>query len=144
MLQELIVKESKDKKFNFKKSDENKSYAVQVHCHEKTIIGENIAIESLKLIPKSQVKKIPSGCCGMAGAFGYEKHYDISKKIAEDRLLPYIEKLDNQTQVAITGVSCRHQMKTFQKKLLNIFWRFLLKILFRKEKYEICISRYKS
>ena len=57
LLQELIVKESKDKKFNFKKSDENKSYAVQVHCHEKTIIGENIAIESLKLIPKSQVKK---------------------------------------------------------------------------------------
>ena len=126
LLQELIVKESKGKKFNFKKSDENKSYAVQVHCHEKTIIGENISIESLKLIPKSQVKKIPSGCCGMAGAFGYEKeHYDISKKIAEDRLLPYIEKLDNQTQVAITGVSCRHQIEDLSEKtpkhILEIF-----------------------
>ena len=76
--------------------------------------------------PKSQVKKIPSGCCGMAGAFGYEKeHYDISKKIAEDRLLPYIEKLDNQTQVAITGVSCRHQIEDLSEKtpkhILEIF-----------------------
>ena len=51
--------------------------------------------------------------------------FDISKKIAEDRLLPYIEKLDNQTQVAITGVSCRHQIEDLSEKtpkhILEIF-----------------------
>ena len=73
LLQEILVKESKSKKINFKKNLKKRSIAVQVHCHEKTIIGENISVNSLKLIPNLIVEKIPSGCCGMAGAFGYEK-----------------------------------------------------------------------
>ena len=90
------------------------------------MIGENVSVDSLKLIPNAHVEKIPSGCCGMAGAFGYEKeHYDISKKIAEDRLLPYINSLDNKTEIAITGVSCRHQIEDFSnsnpKHVLEIF-----------------------
>ena len=126
LLQEILVKESKSKKINFKKNLKKRSIAVQVHCHEKTIIGENISVNSLKLIPNLIVEKIPSGCCGMAGAFGYEKeHYDLSKQIAEERLLPYINKLESDTDVAITGVSCRHQIDDLSTKdpkhILEIF-----------------------
>ena len=117
LLQEIITDPSNLNKIKFKNNLDKKSYAVQVHCHEKTIIGENVSIDSLKLIPNSVVEKIPSGCCGMAGAFGYEKeHYDISKKIAEDRLIPYINNMKKNTQIAITGVSCRHQIKDFSNQ----------------------------
>tara|TARA_B100001115_G_scaffold48514_1_gene35875 strand:- start:1968 stop:3275 length:1308 start_codon:yes stop_codon:yes gene_type:complete len=126
LLQEILVKEGENKKINFKKDLKKISIAVQVHCHEKTIIGENISIDSLKLIPNSEVEKIPSGCCGMAGAFGYEKeHFDLSKQIAQERLLPYIKELSSETQVAITGVSCRHQIDDLSEKdpkhILEIF-----------------------
>jgi FAD/FMN-containing dehydrogenase/Fe-S oxidoreductase len=114
LLQEIIADPTNSNKIKFKNNIDKKSYAVQVHCHEKTIVGENVSIDSMKLIPNSKVEKIPSGCCGMAGAFGYEKeHYDISKKIAEDRLIPYINNIEKDTQVAITGVSCRHQIEDF-------------------------------
>ena len=126
LLQEILVKEGKNKNINFKKDLKKRSIAVQVHCHEKTIIGENISIDSLKMIPNSEVEKIPSGCCGMAGAFGYEKeHFDLSKQIAEERLLPFIKGLKSNTQVAITGVSCRHQIDDLSEKdpkhILEIF-----------------------
>ena len=126
LLQEILVKEGKNKNINFKKDLKKRSIAVQVHCHEKTIIGENISIDSLKMIPNSEVEKIPSGCCGMAGAFGYEKeHFDLSKQIAEERLLPFIKGLKSNTQVAITGVSCRHQIDDLSerdpKHILEIF-----------------------
>ncbi len=114
LLQEIIAAPTNSNKIKFKNNIDKKSYAVQVHCHEKTIAGENVSIDSMKLIPNSKVEKIPSGCCGMAGAFGYEKeHYDISKKIAEGRLIPYINNIEKDTQVAITGVSCRHQIEDF-------------------------------
>ena len=126
LLQEILVKEGKNKNINFKKDLKKRSIAVQVHCHEKTVIGENISIDSLKMIPNSEVEKIPSGCCGMAGAFGYEKeHFDLSKQIAEERLLPFIKGLKSNTQVAITGVSCRHQIDDLSEKdpkhILEIF-----------------------
>ncbi|MEC7880581.1 MAG: FAD-linked oxidase C-terminal domain-containing protein [Chloroflexota bacterium] len=114
LLQEIITDPENLNKIKFKSNLANKSYAVQVHCHEKTISGENVSVDSLRLIPNSKVEKIPSGCCGMAGAFGYEKeHFDISKKIAEDRLIPYLSNIEKNTQVAITGVSCRHQIEDF-------------------------------
>ncbi|MBM01611.1 MAG: oxidoreductase [Chloroflexi bacterium] len=114
LLQEIITDPTNLNKIKFKDNPEKKSYAVQIHCHEKTISGENVSVDSLKLIPNSKVEKIPSGCCGMAGAFGYEKeHYDISKRIANDRLIPYLNNIERNTQVAITGVSCRHQIEDF-------------------------------
>lgn len=117
LLQEILVDPVNSNKIKFKDNLKEKFYAVQVHCHEKTMIGENISIDSLSLIPNSKVEKIPSGCCGMAGAFGYEKeHYDISEEIAKDRLLPYLDSISEETQVAITGVSCRHQIEDFSKK----------------------------
>ncbi|MCA9428050.1 MAG: hypothetical protein KC994_23430, partial [Candidatus Omnitrophica bacterium] len=61
-----------------------------------------------------EVSEIPSGCCGMAGSFGYEKrHYDISKTISEDRLMPAIRGKAADTTVVACGFSCRHQIADF-------------------------------
>ncbi len=69
-------------------------------------------VEMLKLIPGAEVQLIDSGCCGMAGAFGYEKeHYEISMKIGADRLFPSIEAQRPDTLIAAAGTSCRHQIK---------------------------------
>ena len=59
-----------------------------------------------------EVKEIPSGCCGMAGSFGYEKeHYDLSMKIGELVLFPEIRKSNTEVIIAAPGTSCRHQIK---------------------------------
>jgi Fe-S oxidoreductase len=63
--------------------------------------------------PKNyKVETIPSGCCGMAGSFGYEKeHYELSMKIAELVLLPTVRQQADDVIIAAPGTSCRHQIK---------------------------------
>ena len=68
----------------------------------------------LGLAAGTEVEEVDSGCCGMAGSFGYEKeHYDLSRTIAEDRLLPALRDMDSDTQVVASGFSCRHQIADF-------------------------------
>ena len=66
----------------------------------------------LGLPSNHKVSVIPSGCCGMAGSFGYEKeHYDLSMKIGELVLFPAIRKTETSTKIIAAGTSCRHQIK---------------------------------
>ncbi|MEL7006880.1 MAG: hypothetical protein AAFN93_29790, partial [Bacteroidota bacterium] len=59
-----------------------------------------------------EVQLIPSGCCGMAGSFGYEKeHYEVSMKIGELVLFPTVRKQSEDVIIAAPGTSCRHQIK---------------------------------
>ena len=64
-------------------------------------------------LPKNfRVQLIPSGCCGMAGSFGYEKeHYEVSMQIGELVLFPYIRNTSQDVVIAAPGISCRHQIK---------------------------------
>ena len=64
-------------------------------------------------LPKNyKVTIIPSGCCGMAGSFGYEKeHYDISMQIGEQTLFPAIRNASEDITISANGTSCRHQIK---------------------------------
>lgn len=78
------------------------------HCHQKALWGTADSIRLLEQIPNVNVSEIPSGCCGMAGSFGYE-HPDVSMKIANDRLLPTIEAHPDAL-VAAPGTSCRAQI----------------------------------
>lgn len=78
------------------------------HCHQKALWGTEATKRLLSLIPNGTVREIDSGCCGVAGSFGYE-HYDVSMKIANDRLLPAIEANPNAT-VTAPGTSCRAQI----------------------------------
>jgi Fe-S oxidoreductase len=65
----------------------------------------------LSLPENYSAREIPSGCCGMAGSFGYEaEHHAVSMKIASLVLLPYLEKLEPEALVAAAGTSCRHQI----------------------------------
>lgn len=80
------------------------------HCHQKALVGSKGSVEALKLIPTLDVTVLDAGCCGMAGAFGYEKeHYDLSIKIANLALVPAVSAEPNALIVA-TGTSCRHQI----------------------------------
>ena len=67
----------------------------------------------MRSLPENDtVETIPSGCCGMAGSFGYEKeHYELSMQIGELVLLPTVRKLSAETIIAAPGTSCRHQIK---------------------------------
>jgi Fe-S oxidoreductase len=82
------------------------------HCFSKALIGPEPFLESLKHAGY-QVEEIPSGCCGMAGSFGYEaEHYELSMKIAAQRLLPIARTaIDEGALIAAGGFSCRTQLK---------------------------------
>lgn len=82
------------------------------HCHQKSLASTTSTKEMLSLPVNYSVDEIKSGCCGMAGSFGYEKeHYDVSVKIGELILLPEVRKAPEQTIISAPGTSCRHQIK---------------------------------
>ncbi|MBC8507126.1 MAG: FAD-binding protein [Chloroflexi bacterium] len=81
------------------------------HCQQKATFGTEDTIKLLELIPNCQVKEIDSGCCGMAGSFGYEKeHYDMSVQLAEMTLAPAVRAADKDTIICASGTSCRDQI----------------------------------
>ncbi len=80
------------------------------HCHQKAIVGTRAAVGVLRAAG-FEVEEIDSGCCGMAGSFGFEhEHYDLSMAIGERRLLPAVRKLAPEVEVVAMGVSCRQQI----------------------------------
>ncbi|GJM15668.1 MAG: oxidoreductase [Thermodesulfobacteriota bacterium] len=111
VLDEFLLKLHKSDKLNidWKKSGPDVFY--HGHCHQRSLIGNTSALEILSL-SGCNVSESGAGCCGMAGSFGYEsEHYEVSKTIAEDRLLPAIRKTSPETIIAISGVSCHHQIE---------------------------------
>ncbi len=92
-------------------NDEHRAVLLHGHCHQKALEGTN-ALEQVLALPGYTVETVDSGCCGMAGAFGYEReHYDISIKMAERRLAPAVRGASPDTIIAAPGVSCRAQIK---------------------------------
>src|SRR5262249_37841068 len=86
-------------------------YVVHGHCHQKALLGIGPTVSALRLVPGMNVKALDTGCCGMAGSFGFEKeHYDLSVSIAGLDLLPALAAEPDATVVA-PGTSCRHQIK---------------------------------
>jgi FAD/FMN-containing dehydrogenase/Fe-S oxidoreductase len=79
------------------------------HCHQKALLGAGGTAAALRLVPELDVTVLDTGCCGMAGSFGFD-HYDLSVQIANLALLPALEKTPAATVVA-PGTSCRHQIK---------------------------------
>jgi FAD/FMN-containing dehydrogenase/Fe-S oxidoreductase len=91
---------------------EEKEILYHGHCQQKSIASTKEALAILGIPAGWKVKEIPSGCCGMAGSFGYEKeHYDVSMKVGELVLFPAIRKANENTILAASGTSCRHQIK---------------------------------
>jgi FAD/FMN-containing dehydrogenase/Fe-S oxidoreductase len=82
------------------------------HCHQKALSTTGPTKAMLSLPANYTVEELKTGCCGMAGSFGYEKeHYDLSMKIGELVLFPEVRNSDSKTIIAAPGTSCRHQIK---------------------------------
>ena len=116
LFDEFIVREARAGRI---KEDAFKEIEAEIylhgHCHQKSLIGVGKCAEMLRLIPGAKVNVIPSGCCGMAGSFGYEKeHYETSMAIGEMVLFPAVRKATQNKEkkviVAAPGTSCRQQI----------------------------------
>ena len=82
------------------------------HCHQKALAGVDASAWIVGLPENYSVEVIPSGCCGMAGSFGYEKeHFEVSMQVGELVLFPAVRSADADTIIAAPGTSCRHQIK---------------------------------
>jgi Fe-S oxidoreductase len=82
------------------------------HCHQKALGSMDTTLKMLSIPLNFKVGMIKSGCCGMAGSFGYEKeHYDVSMQVGELGLFPAVRNAAKETIIAAPGTSCRHQIK---------------------------------
>jgi Fe-S oxidoreductase len=113
MIDEFITREFKSGRINSDLfSDQAASVLVHAHCQQKAIASSSSTIEMLSIPRNYNVREIPSGCCGMAGSFGYEReHFDFSNKIGELVLFPEVRKAGADTIIAAPGTSCRHHIK---------------------------------
>ena len=113
MIDEFIASEME--KGNIQQSmftNEPKLIQLHGHCQQKAISSVSPSVKMMSFPENYKVEVIPSGCCGMAGSFGYEKeHYDLSMKIGELVLLPTVRNQSDQVIIAAPGTSCRHQIK---------------------------------
>ena len=80
-------------------------------------MGAEPSLGALQLVPGYRARLIDSGCCGMAGSFGFEaEHYTISREMGAYRLFPAVEGAEASTRIAVTGVSCRQQIDHFTSR----------------------------
>jgi FAD/FMN-containing dehydrogenase/Fe-S oxidoreductase len=113
MFDEFIVREVEKGKIS---SDQFTNNLAEIklhgHCHQKAIATTYASKKMLQLPVNYKVTEIPSGCCGMAGSFGYEReHYELSMKIGELVLFPEVRKCSEQILIAAPGTSCREQIQ---------------------------------
>lgn len=88
-----------------------KKILLQSHCHQKALTGNNASIDVLNSIPNCNVIELNSGCCGMAGSFGFEKeHYDLSMRLGKMNLFDKINSYDDELEIVSMGSSCRQQI----------------------------------
>ena len=91
---------------------ETKLIKLHGHCQQKAVSSLVPGKKALSLPKNYTVQLIPSGCCGMAGSFGYEaEHYDLSMQIGELVLFPAVRQQPDEVIIAAPGTSCRHQIK---------------------------------
>jgi Fe-S oxidoreductase len=113
MFDEFIVQEVEKGKIS---ANQFTTHAAEIklhgHCHQKALATTDASRKMLQLPVNYKVIEIPSGCCGMAGSFGYEKeHYELSMQIGEMVLFPVVRKASQKVIIAAPGTSCREQIK---------------------------------
>ncbi|MGC1631241.1 MAG: FAD-linked oxidase C-terminal domain-containing protein [Gelidibacter sp.] len=117
ILQEIELGHIKASQF----TKESKTIKFHGHCHQKALRNQLSSFKVLNLPENFKVTIIPSGCCGMAGSFGYEKeHYEVSMQVGEQTLFPAVRRAPESTVISANGTSCRHQiMDGTQKEALH-------------------------
>jgi len=112
MFDEFIVQEFNSGNIDRKSfTAEHQTIRLHGHCHQKALGSVENTCKMLSIPENYTVDEIRSGCCGMAGAFGYEKeHYEVSMKVGELVLFPEVRKTPEKVIIAAPGTSCRHQI----------------------------------
>lgn len=114
--EEFVVKEVEAGRFAAEWRSNPGDILLHGHCHQKALVGNEASVAVLQLAGYA-VEVIPSGCCGMAGDFGYTKdHYAVSEAIGEDRLFPAVRNAGKETLIVASGTSCRHQIGDFTER----------------------------
>jgi FAD/FMN-containing dehydrogenase/Fe-S oxidoreductase len=131
MIEEFLAKEMDARRIDLGLFKEQRALIkLHGHCQQKALSTLTPVKKILTQIGRNEVHLIPSGCCGMAGSFGYEKeHYQLSMQIGELVLFPTVRKQPQDVIIAAAGTSCRHQIKdgTGRKALhpVEILWNSL-------------------
>jgi len=112
LLETLVLQAANKKDLGLTFDQKPRRVLFHGHCQQKATFGTDNTKKMLELIPNCTVEEIDSGCCGMAGSFGYEKeHYDLSIQLAEMSLAPAVRAADPETIICATGTSCRDQIQ---------------------------------
>ncbi len=112
LAEEYLAKEIEKGKISSSQfTSADREIKIHAHCHQKALSNQKVSFDILNLPVNYRVSIISSGCCGMAGSFGYEaEHYDLSMKIGGLSLFPAVNRSDQSTTIAANGTSCRHQI----------------------------------
>ena len=97
---------------------QHKVIKIHGHCHQKALSSTHASFSILNIPKNYKVSILNTGCCGMAGSFGYEKeHYVISMQVGEDTLFPKIRNCSVEIEIVAAGTSCRHQIFDGTKRI---------------------------
>ncbi|OGU60504.1 MAG: hypothetical protein A2X64_08575 [Ignavibacteria bacterium GWF2_33_9] len=112
LLDEFLANEFEKGQINSNSfTEQSLNIMLHTHCHQKALAGSDALMKVLSIPENYQVEEIKSGCCGMAGSFGFEKDkYDVSMKIGELALFPAVRNAPEDTIIVANGTSCRHQI----------------------------------
>ncbi|MEM8847535.1 MAG: FAD-binding oxidoreductase, partial [Bacteroidota bacterium] len=118
LIEEFLANEIKEEKLSCELfTEEAKEVKIHNHCHQKALSNQKVTFDILNLPKNYKVSIISSGCCGMAGSFGYEKeHYKTSMQVGELKLFPSVRKASPDTIISANGTSCRHQIMDGTKR----------------------------
>ncbi len=110
--EEFIAQQADAGTLNLSFTDEPRHILLHGHCHQKALVGMEPARRTLGLLPNAVIEEVDSGCCGMAGSFGYEaEHVAISLQMGERRLFPAVRAAAPETIIVAAGTSCRQQIR---------------------------------
>ncbi|ARV07905.1 FAD-binding oxidoreductase [Polaribacter sp. SA4-10] len=117
--EEFLAKELENEKIDTTLfTTKSKTLKIHGHCHQKALSGTYSSFQMLNIPKNYNVSIMNTGCCGMAGSFGYEKeHYEVSMQVGEDTLFPKVRNCSEDTEIAAAGTSCRHQIFDGTKRI---------------------------
>ena len=126
MIDEFLFTCHESGELHLKFKDAERDVLLHGHCHQKALIGISPSVGILSLPTNYNVEVIDSGCCGMAGAFGYEaEHYNVSMDCGRRQLFKAVEKHNGDFEIAAAGFACRHQIEhgtgRTAKHLIEVF-----------------------
>ena len=118
-IEEFLASEVKKENINTSLfTTEKKELKIHGHCHQKALSSTHASFSILNIPKNYKVTIMNTGCCGMAGSFGYEKeHYKVSMQVGEDTLFPKVRNCSPDTVIAAAGTSCRHQIYDGTKRI---------------------------